>query len=163
MVCICVGRIEWNNRIIGYVKNMYASKFKLEVIDEFGQKKNTRIFLFGAVKSLEIGGIYNNNLEKLNKGKWVRSKAGPKYAIAGKNNIYKKLNELLEARVVCTFFFGTEFSIGKVTQVTQEEFSILNIAYDGTSDGISVFDQTSLTKIRWASNFEKRIAFLAKV
>ncbi|HVY75497.1 MAG TPA: hypothetical protein VG890_11740, partial [Puia sp.] len=80
---------------------------------------------------------------------------------AGKNDIYKKLNELVEGGTVCTFFFGTEFSVGKVRQVTQEEFSILNIAFDGRGDGISVFDTASLTKIRWASNFEKRISFLS--
>jgi hypothetical protein len=162
LVCVCLGRIDWNRRIIGYVKNIYASKFKIEIIDEFGQKKNTKTFLFNAVKSLEIGGIYNDNLEKLNKGGWVRSIAAPKYAFVGKNNIFKRLNDLMEAGTVCTFFFGTEFSIGKVKHVTQEEFIISNIAYDGTDDGVSVFIKASLTKIRWESNFEKRISFLAE-
>jgi hypothetical protein len=161
LVCICVGRIAWNKRIIGYVKNIYASKFNLEVIDEFGQKKDTKTLLFDAVKSLEIGGIYNDNLEKLNKGGWVKSTAAPKYAIAGKNNLDKKLNELMDAKAVCTFFFRTEFSIGKITRVTQDEFCISNIGYDGTRDGMSVFDKASLTKIRWESNFERRISFLA--
>jgi hypothetical protein len=162
LVCICSGRIDWNRRIIGYVKNIYVSEFKMEVLDEFGQKKNTKTFLFNAVKSLEIGGIYNDNLEKLNKGEWVKSTGAPKYAIAGKNNIDKKLNELMAAKTVCTFFFGTEFSFGKVTRVTQEEICILNIAFDGMDDGVSFFDKASLTKIRWASNLEKRISFLAK-
>jgi len=163
LVCVCLGKIEWNRRIIGYVRNIYAFKFKLEIIDEFGQKKKTKIVLFDAVKSLEIGGIYNDSLHKLSKGRWMKSAAAPKYAIVGKNDLYKKLNELMEARTVCTFFFGTEFSIGKVTEVTQEEFCILNIAFDGTSDGASVFNKVSLTKIRWASNFERRISFLAKL
>jgi hypothetical protein len=162
LVCVCLGRIDWNKRVIGYVKNIDTSKFKLEIIDEFGQKKSTKTFLFDAVKSLEIGGIYNDNLEKLNKGGWVRSTASPKYIIAGKNNIVGRLNELMEAGTVCTFFFGTEFSIGKVTRITQEEFVISNIAYDGKDDGRSVFVKASLTKIRWGSNFEKRISFLAR-
>lgn len=162
LVCVCLGKIDWNRRVIGYVMNIYTTKFKLEVIDEFGQKKSTKTFSFDAVKSLEIGGIYNDNLEKLNKGGWVKSTAAPKYVIAGKNNILKRLNELMKAGTVCTFFFGTEFSIGRVKQVTQEEFMISNIAYDGTDDGVSAFVKASLTKIRWESNFERRIAFLAK-
>lgn len=162
MITVCLGKIDWNKRTMGYVRKIYAFKFKIEIIDEFGQKKGAKIFLFEAVKSLELGGIYSDNLEKLSKGGWVKSTSAPKYAIAGKNNLYKKLNELMEAKVVCTFFFGTEFSIGKVTRVTQEEFSITNIGFDGTRDCISYFDMASLTKIRWASNFEKRISFLTK-
>jgi hypothetical protein len=162
LVCVCLGRIDWNKRVIGYVKHIGTSRFKLEIIDEFGLKKSTKTFLFDAVKSLETGGMYNNNLEKLNKGRWVRSTASPKYIVAAKNNIVGRLNELMEAGTVCTFFFGTEFSIGKVTRITEEEFVISNIGYDGKDDGSSVFVKTSLTKIRWGSNFEKRIAFLAK-
>jgi hypothetical protein len=160
LVCICLDKIDWKKRVIGYVKNIGTSKFKLEIIDEFGQKKSTKTVLFDAVKSLEIGGIYNDNLEKLNKGGWVRSTASPKYVIAGRNDIVGRLNELMEAQTVCTFFFGTEFSIGKVTRITQDEFVISNIADDGRADGRSVFVKTALTKIRWGSNFEKRISFL---
>jgi|SRR6185312_9198496 len=162
LVCVCLGKIEWNRRLIGYVTNISKTKFKLEIVDEFGQKKSTKTILVDAVKSLEMGGIYNDNLEKLNKGGWVKSIATPKYVIVRKSNVLKRLNELMKAGTVCTFFFRTEFSIGRVKHITQEEFMISNIAYDGTDDGVSVFVNASLTKIRWDSNFERRISFLAK-
>ncbi len=140
----------------------FRQEFNVTELKKLNTNGDRNSLLFDAVKSLEIGGIYNDNLEKLNKGGWVRSTASPKYVIAGKNNIVGRLNELMEAGTVCTFFFGTEFSIGKITRITQEEFVISNIAYDGKDDGRSVFVKASLTKIRWGSNFEKRISFLAR-
>jgi hypothetical protein len=163
LVCICLNRINWDNRIIGYVKNIYASnKFDLEIIDEFGQKKNKKRFLFTSIKSLEIGGIYNKNLENLNKKGFLKNKSTPKYFSIKKHNAYKKLIELKETKTLCTFFFKNEYSIGIVEEITQEEFFITNIAYDGTGDGISIFDITLLTKIRCNTNFENRISFLIR-
>ena len=79
LVCICLNNINWNNRVIGYVKNIYASeRFEFEVIDEFGQKKNIRTVLFSSVKSLEIGGTYNENIEKLNKKGFLKNQSTPK-------------------------------------------------------------------------------------
>ncbi len=161
LVCICLNNINWNNRVIGYVKNIYASeRFEFEVIDEFGQKKNIRTVLFSSVKSLEIGGTYNENIEKLNKKGFLKNQSTPKYFSEGKQNLYKKLNELKDTKALSTFFFDTEFSIGIVEEITLEELFIANIAYDGKKDGISVFDITLLTKIRSESNFENRISFL---
>jgi hypothetical protein len=162
LVCICLNNINWNNRIIGYVKNIYSFEaFELEIIDEFGQKKNIRKISFASVKSLEIGGIYNKNLEKLNKKRFSRNQSAPIYFSARKHNLHKKLYQLKDAKTLCTFFFDTEFSIGIVKEISQEELSIANIAQDGTNDGISVFDITLLTKIRSKSNFENRISFLS--
>ena len=161
LICVCLDKIDWNSRIIGYVKDIYASeRFKLEIIDEFGQKKNIRTVLFASVKSLELGGIYNENLEILNKKGFLRDQSIPKYFSVAKHDLYKKLSGLKEAKTLCTFFFDTEFSIGIVTEITKEEFSIVNIAYDGTEDGISIFDVALLTKIRCETNFENRISFL---
>ncbi|HMG68758.1 MAG TPA: hypothetical protein VK588_13760 [Chitinophagaceae bacterium] len=79
------------------------------------------------------------------------------------NDLYKKLSKLKEVKTLRTFFFDTEFSVGIVAELTQMEFSITNIAFDGTEDGITVFDVELLTKIRCGTNFENRISFLNKI
>ena len=164
LVCVCLGSIDWNSRIIGYVKKIYApNKFDLEIIDEFGQKKNIRTVLFASVKSLEIGGIYNKNIENLNKKGFLKNQSTPKYFSKARHDLHEKLSRLKESGALCTFFFDTEFSIGIVVETTQEELSIVNIAHDGTEDGISVFDLALLTKIRCETNFENRISFLNKI
>jgi hypothetical protein len=164
LISVCLNNIDWNSRIIGYVKKIYASnKFELEIIDEFGQKKNRRTVLFASVKSLEMGGVYNENLANLNKKRFLKNQSTPKYFSSGKYDLPKKLSELKESKTLSTFFFDTEFSIGIVMEITQKELFILNIAYDGTEDGISIFDVTLLTKIRCETNFETRISFLTKL
>lgn len=163
LVSVCLGKIDWNSRIIGYVKKIYASnKFELEIIDEFGQKKNIRTVLFASVKSLEIGGVYNKNLEHLHKKGFLKNQSTPKYFSPEKYDLSKILSELKESKTLCTFFFDTEFSIGIVVDITQKELSIMNITYDGTEDGISIFEVTVLTKIRCETNFKNRISFLSQ-
>ena len=163
LICVCINKIEWNKRIIGYVRNIHKTeKFEIEIIDEFGQFKNFRTVLFSSVKSLEIDGIYNDNLEKLNKKGFKKDSSIAKYFPSKKYDLNKKLSELKEAKTLCTFFFDTEFSIGMVEKITQDELIISNIAYDGTNDGTSLFNIRFLTKIRYGSNLERRITFLRK-
>jgi hypothetical protein len=162
-VCICFNKVDWNKRVIGYVKDVGASnKFKLEVLDEFGRKTKVESYSLASIKSLEIGGIYNDNLKKLSNGEFSKIQSVPKYYTAGMHNLGIKLSKLKASRTLCTFFFKTEFSIGIVADVNQEEFSIKNIASDGTADGISVFDIAVLTRIRCRTNFENRIFFLTE-
>jgi hypothetical protein len=162
LVCICINTINWNNRVIGYVKQIYPPhKFELEVIDEFGQQKNKRIVSFTSVKSLEIGGTYNDNLEKLNKNGFVRKQMHSKYFSVQNQDLYEKLCVLKNSKTLCTFFFKTEYSIGIVKRITKHEMSIKNITYEGRNDGISIFDIALLTKIRIGSAFENRITFLS--
>lgn len=109
---------------------------------------------------MEIGGVYNDNLERLNRNGFTKTQSKPKYVIINKRNVYNRLNELIVGKTLCTFVFGAEYSIGIVTACTESEFFISNVAYDGSEDGISVFDINMLTKIRYASNHENRISFL---
>lgn len=161
LVCICLNSIVWNNRIIGYVVNMNASdKFDLEIIDEFGQKKNIKTIPFSAVKCLEIGGEYNEDIEKLYKEGFVKNQSKPHYIFAKKQRLYTKLVELKDKKTLCSFIFKSEYSIGIVEEITQKELVIKNIGYNGVSDGISVYDVSLLTEIRYNSNFENRISFL---
>lgn len=161
LICICLNRIDWEKRLIGYVRDLKEpNSFKFEIIDEFGQRKGVRSIKFKSIKSLEIGGVYNDNLEKLNGYGFKKTKSKPKYIIVNKRNVYDRLNELKVGKTLCTFVFETEYSIGIVTACTESEFFISNVAYDGSKDGISVFDISMLTKIRYASNHENRISFL---
>lgn len=163
LVCVCLNNIHWDKRLIGYVTNIHTSdKFELEIIDEFGEIKNVKTIAFASVKSLEIGGIYNENLEKLNKKGFEKNLSKPNYISAKHHNLFEKMKRLKEKQTLCTFFFNTEFSIGIVKEITQRELSIANIAYDGAIDGVSFFDIARLTKIRYGSNFENRIFFLYK-
>jgi|GEM_PF-6796042 len=163
IICICINTIKWNNRLIGYVKEIYSNnKFNLKVIDEFGQNKIIRTVLFSTIKSLEIGGSYNDNLEKLNKNGFVKSKTKTKYFLSWQQNLYTKLCELKNLKTLCTFFFKEEFSIGVVIGISNQELSIKNITFDGRSDGTSVYDVTALTKIRIGSAIENKITFLKK-
>ena len=163
LICICINKIDWDKRIIGYVRYIQnLEKFEIETIDEFGQFKNVKTILFASVRSLEMGGIYNNNLEKLNEKGFKKDNSIAKYFSFKKHNLYDKLVKLKEEGIICTFFFKTEFSIGVVKEVTQEELFISNIAYDGTDDGTSLFNVKLLTKIRSTSNFERRLTFLRK-
>ena len=164
LVCICLNTINWNSRLIGYVKKIHLSdNLDFQIIDEYGQKKDLKPVLFSTIKSLEIGGTYNKNIDTLFKKEFLRNQTMPKYFSIKKQDLHKKLKELKETKALCTFFFDTEFSIGIVEQITEDEFSITNIAYDGTEDGISIFDIKMLTKIRTGSNFESRILFLLKI
>jgi len=164
LICICLNRIVWERRIIGYVKKLGESdSFGLEVIDEFGQKKDMRIVKLSSIKSLEIGGVYNENLEKLNKNGFKKSKTRPKYISINKRNVHKKLNEFMALTTLCTFVFGTEYSVGIVTAITETEFSISSVGFDGSDNGISVFNVNTLTQIRYEGNAEKRISFLHKL
>jgi hypothetical protein len=161
LVCICLNRIDWDNRVIGHVKNIYASgKFDFEIIDEFGQKRNKKTFLFNSIKSLELGGIYNKNLDALNKNGFLKNQQHPKYYKINRQSAYTRLIELKASQTLCTFFFKNEYAMGKVKKVAKDEFFIANIGYDGIADGISIFDITLLTKIRCNTNFENRISFL---
>ncbi|MDP4150149.1 MAG: hypothetical protein Q8927_11695 [Bacteroidota bacterium] len=164
LICICLNRIDWQRRVIGYVKKFAKSdSFTLEVIDEFGQKKDLRTVSLSSIKSLEIGGVYIENLEKLNKNGFKRTKTRPKYISINKRNAHKKLNEFMALSTLCTFVFGTEYSVGIVTASTESEFSISNVGFDGSDNGFSVFDVNSLTQIRYEGNAEERISFLHKL
>jgi hypothetical protein len=80
LICICLNRINWEKRVIGYVKKFAGSDgFTLETIDEFGQKRTVRNVKISAIRSLEIGGKYNEDLEKLIKNGFKISKTKPKY------------------------------------------------------------------------------------
>jgi hypothetical protein len=162
LICICINSIDWRHRIIGYVIQIYPSgKFELQVIDELGQKKNKKMVLFSSIKSLEVGGIYNDNLERLMKNEFVKEKRRGKYFLISHRHVYERLQELKTSKTVCTFFFKTEFSIGIVNKVTRDEIMIKNISYEGGNDGVSFFNMAALTRIRIESNFENRIEFLS--
>lgn len=161
LICVCVHKIVWDRRIIGFVRKIYASgKFDLDVIDEWGQRKGVKRISFASVKSLEVGGTYNDNLKLLYMYGFVRNQSRPRYFSAGKHDLSAKLRELKETATVCTFFFGTEYSHGRVANVHEDEFVINNIGYDGSPDGTSVYTLAGLTKIRCHSNHENRIDFL---
>ena len=65
---------------------------------------------------------------------------------------------------LCTFVFGTEYSVGDSRAAsTESEFSISNVGFDGSDNGISVFNVSSLTQIRYEGNAEERISFLHKL
>jgi hypothetical protein len=140
-----------------------SDSFALEIIDEFGQKKDLRTVKLNSIKSLEIGGVYIENLEKLNKNGFKKSKTRPKYVSINKRNVHKKLNEFMALTILCTFVFGREYSVGIVTASTESEFSISNVGFDGSDNGISVFNVNSLTQIRHEGNAEERISFLHRL
>jgi hypothetical protein len=166
LICICLNSINWQKRLIGYVRNIYPTDmFKIEIIDEYGKKQKTRSIPFKSVKSLEIGGVYNEKLEKLNKNGSFKNNSSPKYYSVKKRSLFSKLKlleELKKLNIISTFFFNTEYPIGKIRETKENKFSIENIAYDGAKDGISIFDTSLLTKIRCLSSFENRISFLFK-
>lgn len=161
LVSICIDKIVWDKRIIGYIKKIYSSdKFDLDIIDELGQRTGVKKISFPSVKSLEIGGLYNDNLKFLDKHGFEINQSRPKYFSSQKNNLYEKLRELKETATLCTFYFGSEYSFGRVTDISEKEFTINNIGDNGIEDGTSAYDIAKLTKIRAKSNLENMIAFL---
>jgi hypothetical protein len=161
LICICLHRIDWEKRVIGYVKKCDGlDSLTLEVIDEFGQKKNVKTVKLNSIKSLEVGGKYNENLEILNKNGFKKSKTRPKYIAINNRNVHKRLDGLRVLSTLCTFVFGSEYSVGIVMAVSEAEFSISSVGFDGSDNGISVFDNSSLTRIRYGSTAEDRISFL---
>jgi hypothetical protein len=164
LISICLSRIDWQKRIVGYVKDVKSPDlFTLQIIDEFGQRKGIRKIDFKSVKSVETGGIYNDALEKLEKKGFKKGKTKPKYINITKKNAFYKLNGILAQKTLCTFVFQTEYSIGVVNTCSESEFSIINVSFDGSADGTSSFNIDQLTQIRHGSNHENRISFLQKI
>ncbi|MEP6468091.1 MAG: hypothetical protein ABJB05_17395 [Parafilimonas sp.] len=163
LICICVNKIDWNKRIIGYIKKVNDfDSIELQVVDEFGRNKNLKLISFKSIKSLETGGIYNETLEKLNKKRAIEIYRTSKYLYSSDKNFFAKAHVLIKEKELCTFFFATEFTIGIIKKISQDELKIINIGYDGKNDGESIFDIAFLTKVRYKSNFEKKVFFLRK-
>ena len=160
LICICLNKIDWDKRVIGYLTSKPSSStIDLQVIDEKGNFKMRKQILIETIKSIEIGGIYNDNLEKLAKAQLKPSKGQMKQVTTSKGNI-QLLQRLKDSQQVCTFFFETEYAVGKVRKLSICHLVINNITFDGRNDGLSIFDITSLTKIRIGSSKENRISLL---
>jgi hypothetical protein len=163
LISICLKNIDWNRRIIGYVKDGAPAKhIRLEIRDEYGQKKDTKNIPLAAIKCVEIGGLYADDLEILIEDGFFKTKGPAENVVRKSHQWFKKLSELSKAKILCTFFFKEDYSMGVVTDVNEQEFSINNIGYEGKTDGVSVYDLKKLTRVRFGSNFENRIDFLSK-
>src|ERR1700712_893561 len=85
LVCICIHKIDWKSRLIGYVISIYSlNDFKFQSFDEVGRMQKLKTISFDSVKSLEIGGVYNDNLEKLIKNGFSKQRSPGKYYYSNK-------------------------------------------------------------------------------
>ena len=164
VICICLKRIDWDKRLIGFIRNNFSDEhIKLEILNEYGEPKNIKDIPLSKIRSLEYGGVYNDNLEILYKGKFKSNRSKAKYIIWNrKEDLTAILKKLLKNEVLCTFYFNDYYSIGIIAKEVTDQLFINNKGYDGVNDGVSGYDINKLTKIRYNSPFELRIEFLLK-
>jgi hypothetical protein len=160
VISFCLGKVDWNKRVIGYVKAINKNKAVINVIDIFGNTVSTKNILIDKIAILEINDSYNKHLEKLKtQGQEIKKTRNLYYYNKG-NGFNEKIEFLRLNGNICTFFFGTEYMTGIVKGINDQILIIDSIGYRGTNEGESFCKMENITKIRYDGPLEKKITFL---
>lgn len=162
IISLCVGKVDWDKRIIGYVKSINKKNVFIDVVDIFGSIIKSKSIRIDNIAVVEINDSYNKHLEKLKTQGKVIKKTKPLYYYNKGNSFNEKLELLRLKGSVCTVFFGTEYMTGIIKKIDKEILFINSIGYRGTKEGESYCKLGSITKIRYEGALEKKISYLQK-
>lgn len=163
IISLCVGKVDWDKRIIGYVKSINNNSIIIDVVDIFGSVIKSKSIAINSITVVEINDSYNKHLEKLRKQGKVVKKTKPLYYYNKGNSFNEKLELLRLKGSVCTIFFGTEYMTGVVKKFNEDVLFINSIGYRGTKEGESYCKLESITKIRYEGPLEGKISYLQKL
>lgn len=162
LVSICIKKIDWDKRIIGYVTKVSAQSILIDEVDVYGYVVKKRNIRMDTIVSVEIDDSYNNSLFRL-KGVANRIRKMKAQFIYNKGQtIVSKLKSLQERVNVVTIFFDDEYVTGVIEDFDDEYIKLQNIGYLGTEDGKSLYRISQVTKIRYNGPMEEKISFLNK-
>jgi hypothetical protein len=159
LICFCLDFIDWDNRIIGFIKKINLETINFIEVNENGKKLPVQEINISRIVSIESGGIYNDCLEilcKVTKGKGVDSKAKKvKFSVTSRETKKKEvLLNLMKNHEISTFYFGSSFSLGFVSNIQESIFTVHDVSFLGKDDGFSTFKIKDLTMIRMNSHEE---------
>lgn len=162
VISLCVGKVDWDKRVIGYVTAVNNNSVIIEVVDIYGGViKNKRIAI-NSIAVIEIDDSYNKHLEKLKKHAKVFKKTKPLYFYNKGDGFIKKLELLRDKATVCTVFFGTEYLTGTIKEFAENVLILKSVGYRGTNEGETYCRLMDVTKIRYQGPLEEKISFLQK-
>ncbi|MEJ7611058.1 MAG: hypothetical protein WKF88_07760 [Ferruginibacter sp.] len=160
IISLCVGKIDWNKRVIGYVNSVNETAVVIEMVDIFGSIVKNKSIPIKSISVVEINDSYNKHLEKLKKHEKAIKKINPLYYFNKGNNFNEKLEKLLLEKNICTVFFGTEFITGVIQNFNEDDLCINAIGYRGTKEGEVYCRLVNVTKIRYEGPLEEKISYL---
>lgn len=160
IVSICVGQVDWDNRILGYIDSIGDDYVILNTVDIYGAILKKAKFALNRITVVELDDTYNKHLERLKrKGSSIRDAKSQYYYNRGRS-FPDKIKPLLESRSVCTFFFDTEYVFGSLIDINEEFLRIKTLGYTGSDQGELFCRHAFITKIRYNGPMEKKIMFL---
>lgn len=162
IISFCIGKVNWDKRIIGYVRSMNKEIIVVDEVDVFGSVVKSRNIKISSISIIETNDSYNKHLEKLKEQGKLIKKTKPLYYYNKGDKFNKKIDLLRISGNICTIFFGTEFITGIIKKLSENILSISSIGYRGTKEGESYFTLESITKIRYQGPLEKKISYLQK-
>jgi hypothetical protein len=160
IISFCIDKINWDNRIIGYVESIQDEGVSINEVDVFGSVVKKRNIQIGKILIVEINDTYNKHLQKLKKEGDNIKKEKPSYYFNKGEKFLEKINILKSERRICTIFFDTEYITGSITDIKDDILFVNSLGYKGTDEGEAFCKIDSISKIRYKGPFEKKIEFL---
>lgn len=162
IISICVGKVDWEKRIIGYVKSITNTQVVIEAVDIFGSVIKRKNIVIDRIAIAEINDSYNKHLERLREQGQLIKKTKTYYYHNKGVGFLEKLELLRLKGNICTIFFGTEYMTGIVKKITDGFLITSGIGYSGTKEGESYCKIDKISKIRYEGPLEKKITYLYK-
>lgn len=160
VISLCIGKINWERRIIGYVKSMSKDNILFHLIDIFGTTIKEKSINIASISVLEINDSYNKHLEKLKEqGKFIKATKSLYYYNKG-DDFQRRLKTLISEATVCTIFFGTEYLTGVIKGIMEETLVIKSIGYKGSNEGESYCKLKNVSRVRYDGPLERKISYL---
>lgn len=160
LISFCIGKINWEKRIIGYVKSVNTKKVLVDEVDIYGSVFKSETIVIDKIAIIEMNDDYNKHLEKLKEqGKMIKKVKSLYYY--NRSDMFREKIEILRLNGnVCTIFFGTQYKTGVIKKISKNIISINAIGYRGTEDGESYCTLESITAIRYQGPLEEKIRYL---
>ncbi len=163
VVSICIGKVDWEKRLICYVKSVKKTIIIIDIVDIFGFVTQSREIKIDKILLVEVNDSYNKHLEQL-QGESKKIKETKSLYFYNKGIVfYNKLESLRIQGSVCTIFFGTEFMTGIIADIRGNIVILNGVGYRGTMEGETYCVVEKITKIRYQGPLESKINFLKRV
>lgn len=162
LISLCIGKVDWDKRIIGYVKSIGNHNVVIDVIDIWGSVVKSKNIAIDKITVLEVNDSYIKHLEVLKKQGNVIKKAKPVFYHNGGDSFGDNLEELRIKKAVCTIFYGTEYLTCIIKRLRDGILFVNPIGYKGTKEGKACCKLDSITKIRCKGPLEEKITYLLK-
>ncbi|MDI9359024.1 MAG: hypothetical protein QM528_08755 [Phycisphaerales bacterium] len=160
IISFCIDKINWDNRIIGYVDSIQNENVSINEVDVFGsvvKKLNIRI---DKILIVETNDSYNEHLQKLKKEGDNIKKEKTSYYFNKGEKFFEKINLLKSESQICTIFFDTQYITGIIADIKDDILFVKSLGYSGTNEGEAFCKIDSISKIRYKGPFERKIEFL---